>query len=161
MNKNLLFNQRHWWVLWLVPRRWHADVRNVNRVENSWAMPMDENAELPVPLAFYDFQSETAEGYELKSFGNGTKPEFSMVSETEQCLDLWLQIIEIWGMCKSQILLKTRHLTTAHNLFVGVSYRNCRQFRLGIWIGNRRLWGSKYEWNVRLPGQYLYGVQHG
>ena len=87
MNKNLLFTAALMSAMAGTAQMTWADVRNVNRVENSWAMPMDENAELPVPLAFYDFQSETAEGYELKSFGNGTKPEFSMVSETEQCLD--------------------------------------------------------------------------
>lgn len=87
MNKNLLFTAALMSAMASTAQMTWADVRNVNRVENSWAMPMDENAELPVPLAFYDFQSETAEGYELKSFGNGTKPEFSMVSETEQCLD--------------------------------------------------------------------------
>ena len=64
-----------------------VDVRGVNGVEDSWAMPMDEGTELPEPLVFYDFQSGTEDSYELKSFGNGTKPEFSMASATEQCLD--------------------------------------------------------------------------
>lgn len=64
-----------------------VDVRGVNGVEDSRAMPMDEGTELPEPLVFYDFQSGTEDSYELKSFGNGTKPEFSMASATEQCLD--------------------------------------------------------------------------
>ena len=38
-------------------------------------MLMDENAELARPCFYVSV--ETAEGYELKSFGNGTKPEFS------------------------------------------------------------------------------------
>lgn len=64
-----------------------VDVRGVNGVEDSRAMSMDEGTELPEPLVFYDFQSGTEDCYELKNFGNGTKPEFSMASATEQCLD--------------------------------------------------------------------------
>lgn len=64
-----------------------VDVRGVNGVEDSRAMSMDEGTELPEPLVFYDFQSGTEDSYELKNFGNGTKPEFSMASATEQCLD--------------------------------------------------------------------------
>lgn len=91
-----------------------VDVRGVNGVEDSWAMPMDEGTELPEPLVFYDFQSGTEDSYELKSFGNGTKPEFSMASATEQCLDFRAS-----DMCKSQILLKVRHLTTAPQFLCG------------------------------------------
>ena len=64
-----------------------VDVRGVNGVEDSRAMSKDEGTELPEPLVFYDFQSGTEDCYELKNFGNGTKPEFSMASATEQCLD--------------------------------------------------------------------------
>ena len=64
-----------------------VDVRGVKGVEDSRAMSMDEGTELPEPLVFYDFQSGTEDSYELKNFGNGTKPEFSMASATEQCLD--------------------------------------------------------------------------
>lgn len=63
-----------------------VDVRGVNGVEDSWAMPMDEGTELPEPLVFYDFQSGTEDCYELKSFGKRTKPEFSWQCNG-QCLD--------------------------------------------------------------------------
>ena len=51
-----------------------VDVRGVNGVEDSRAMSMDEGTELPEPLVFYDFQSGTEDSYELKNFGNVTKP---------------------------------------------------------------------------------------
>ena len=74
-----------------------VDVRGVNGVEDSRAMSMDEGTELPEPLVFYDFQSGTEDSYELKNFGNGTKPEFSMASATEQCLDFTAYEIQNMG----------------------------------------------------------------
>lgn len=115
-----------------------VDVRGVNGVEDSWAMPMDEGTELPEPLVFYDFQSGTEDSYELKSFGNGTKPEFSMASATEQCLDFRASDTQNMGYVQIANPFKGKALGR-HNFFVGVSYRNRRQFHLGIWIGNRRL----------------------
>lgn len=96
-----------------------VDVRGVNGVEDSWAMPMDEGTELPEPLVFYDFQSGTEDSYELKSFGNGTKPNSQWPVQRNNVWTLGHPILKIWGMCKSQILLKVRHLTTAPQFLCG------------------------------------------
>lgn len=96
-----------------------VDVRGVNGVEDSWAMPMDEGTELPEPLVFYDFQSGTEDSYELKSFGNGTKPEFSMASATEQCLDFRASDTQNMGYVQIANPFKVRHLTTAPQFLCG------------------------------------------